>query len=228
MKLILKLEFDSDNKVSNVSIINTEYDDKDSEVVLEDSVITQPVVVVDEDDKFMDYNNPKRSSLINVVKHFESFYSKAYLDPVNIPTIGYGTIKYSNGKKVSLGETITEPDAIKEMMYELKYMYKQVKPLIKVKLNDNQINAVMSFCYNCGVGNFKTSTLLKRINEKNFNDVPNQFMRWINAGGKPLKGLWRRRLSEAMLFKGITDIPKKAPSNFSQIKYFPSNYKDYI
>ncbi len=67
----------------------------------------------------------------------------------------------------------------------------------------------MSFAYNCGVQAFKNSTLLKKINANQLDEVPNQLMKWINANGKALPGLWRRRLAEALLFMGIKEIPSK-------------------
>lgn len=176
-------------------------------------------------------NLEDHSQLIRLVKHFESFYSKAYLDPVGIPTIGYGTIQYSNGNKVKLGDTITEDDAINEMMLELNQKFKAIKDSIKVPLNTNQWDALLSFAYNVGEGALKNSTLLKKVNEGNFDEVPSQFMRWINAGGRPLAGLWRRRLAEALLFQGkLYKIPEssKIPTDYASIKYFPEEYNQYV
>lgn len=176
-------------------------------------------------------NIKDHEQLIRLVKHFESFFPKAYLDPVKIPTIGYGTIKYENGNKVKLGDKITEEEAINEMLYELNQKYNAIKPHIKVELNTNQIDALVSFAYNVGEGALIKSTLLKKVNEGKFDEVPTQFMKWINAGGRPLKGLWRRRFAEALLFQGLlTKVPEstRIPANYAEIKYFPNDYTRFV
>lgn len=167
-------------------------------------------------------------ALAKIVKAFEGFFSKAYKDPVGIWTIGYGTIKYADGTKVKPGDTITEDKAINEMVRELEGKWSTIKPYIKVPLNDNQVAAILSFSYNCGSGAFLKSSILQCINARDFKGAKNSFMKWINAGGKPFKGLWRRRLAEAMLFSGDSRIPTKVPNNFASIKYFPADYESYI
>ena len=69
---------------------------------------------------------------------------------------------------------------------------------------------------------------MKKLNAGNFEAIPNELMKWINASGKPQPGLWRRRLAEALLWQGITQIPKKYDKNFASIKYFPNNWKNYL
>ena len=78
------------------------------------------------------------SNLINLVKTFESFFSKAYRCPAGVTTIGYGTIKYSNGKNVQLGETITKEQAEIELNREIEEKWNGIKGLILVPLNVNQ------------------------------------------------------------------------------------------
>ena len=109
--------------------------------------------------------------------------------------------------------------------------FKAIRDSIKVPLNTNQWDALLSFAYNVGEGALKNSTLLKKVNEGNFDEVPSQFMRWINAGGRPLAGLWRRRLAEALLFQGkLYKIPEssKIPTDYASIKYFPEEYNQYV
>ena len=168
------------------------------------------------------------SNLINLVKTFESFFSKAYRCPAGVTTIGYGTIKYSNGKNVQLGETITKEQAEIELNREIEEKWNGIKGLILVPLNVNQQDALVSFAYNCGVQAFKNSTLLKKINANQLDEVPNQLMKWINANGKALPGLWRRRLAEALLFMGIKEIPAKYDNDYANMKYFPADWKKYI
>ena len=74
---------------------------------------------------------------------------------------------------------------------------------MEVELTQEQFDALVVWVYNLGPTNFKNSTLLKRINEGNFEDVPYQMKRWNKAGGKVLLGLERRREAEAKMFQGL-------------------------
>lgn len=138
---------------------------------------------------------------IDLIKSFEGLKLTAYLDSVKVPTIGYGTIKYPDGKAVKLGDKITKKQAEEYIKADLEYFTKNVKQSLTKELTENQFNALVSFTYNLGVGNLKSSTLLKRVN-LNPEDpaIRTEFMKWINAGGKPLEGLKRRREAEADLY----------------------------
>jgi GH24 family phage-related lysozyme (muramidase) len=72
--------------------------------------------------------------------------------------------------------------------------------MVKVTLRQNQFDALVSFVFNLGAGNFAGSTLLKMVNASDFNNAAGQFIRWNRAGGKVLTGLTRRREAEAALF----------------------------
>lgn len=170
----------------------------------------------------------KHENLINLIKHFEDFEPKAYVCEGGKWTIGYGTTIYANGKAVKEGETITLDKAIIEMNREIEEKAQGIAKYIKVPLNPNQLDALVSFAYNVGLGNFQKSTLLKKLNNGDYAAIPNELMKWINASGKPWAGLWRRRLAEALLFQGITQVPKKYDKNFANIKYFPTNWKNYL
>ena len=68
-------------------------------------------------------------------------------------------------------------------------------------INQNQFDALVSFCYNLGVNAFEGSTLRRLINANpNDPNIPAQFERWDNAGGKQLPGLYTRRVKEAQLY----------------------------
>lgn len=139
---------------------------------------------------------------INLIKKYEGFYSKPYLDPVGIPTIGYGITYYPDGKKVTLKDkTLTNEQATDLLKITLTNYENSVNNLVKINLNQNQFDALVSFCYNLGATNLKKSTLLKKVN-KNPNDptIRNEFKKWVNAGGKKLNGLVKRRNEEADLY----------------------------
>jgi lysozyme len=136
-----------------------------------------------------------------ITKH-EGLSLKPYLCPAKIPTIGYGNTYYSDGKRVTLlDKDITKQQAF-EMFKEIANRFaKRVEELVITELTQNQFNALVSFAYNIGTGNFSSSTLLKKVN-KNPNDLTlkAEFLRWNKAGGKVLNGLTNRRNEEADLY----------------------------
>jgi len=136
-----------------------------------------------------------------ITKH-EGLSLKPYLCPAKIPTIGYGNTYYSDGKRVTLlDKEITKQQAF-DMFKEIANRFgKRVDELVTSNINQNQFNALVSFAYNVGTGNFSSSTLLKKVN-KNPNDltIKAEFLRWNKAGGKVLNGLTNRRNEEADLY----------------------------
>jgi lysozyme len=136
-----------------------------------------------------------------ITKH-EGLSLKPYLCPAKIPTIGYGNTYYSDGKRVTLlDKDITKQQAF-DMFKEIANRFgKRVDELVTSNINQNQFNALVSFAYNVGTGNFSSSTLLKKIN-KNPNDLTlkAEFLRWNKAGGKVINGLTNRRNEEADLY----------------------------
>ena len=143
---------------------------------------------------------------IDLIKSFEGLFLKAYLDPVQIPTIGYGTIKYPNGKKVTMADpAITEAQATEYLTFEVNEKAEGVEKLVKVSLNDNEFAALVSFSYNVGTGALGSSTLLKKLNAGDRAGAADEFLRWNKAGGKELPGLTRRRKAERELFLKPTE-----------------------
>lgn len=139
---------------------------------------------------------------IDLVKSFEGFFSKPYLCPANVPTIGYGTILYPNGKKVTLQDLpIDEKKAIEFMRFELNQKAKEVDAMTTDAVNQRQFDSLVSFAYNCGSGALKGSTLLKRVNSNPQDlSIVDAFLMWTKADGKTLNGLVRRRKAEAKLY----------------------------
>ena len=74
--------------------------------------------------------------------------------------------------------------------------------MVNEDLKQNEFDALVSWVYNLGSSNLSSSTLLQKLNTKEWDDVPNQIKRWNKAGGKVLQGLIRRREAEALLFEG--------------------------
>ena len=137
------------------------------------------------------------SNGIDLIKHYEGCETEAYLCPANVWTIGYGHIK-----GVKEGDVITEQQAHDMLVEELEEYEGYVNTKVTVDLNQDQFDALVSWVYNLGSGNFTGSTLLKVLNSGDYAGVPEQILRWNKANGQVLEGLSRRRESEAELFSG--------------------------
>jgi lysozyme len=141
------------------------------------------------------------SKLRELVKHFEGCKLTSYVCSAGHNTIGYGNTFYENGVKVKPGDKITQQRAEELLDVILIKFVQQTNELIKSNVNQNQRDALTDFAYNCGVGNLKSSTLLKLVNANpNDPEIRAQFMRWNKGGGKVLNGLTRRREAEANLY----------------------------
>lgn len=133
---------------------------------------------------------------LDLIKQFEGLELKAYKDSVGVVTIGYG----STGPHVSMGMVITQEQAESLLKQDVSRFEKGVSDLVKVPLNQNQFDALVSFSFNLGLGNLKSSTLLRKLNSLDYVGTANEFPRWNKAGGVVLKGLTRRREAEKALF----------------------------
>ncbi len=139
---------------------------------------------------------------IDLIKRFEGYKSKPYLDPNGIPTIGYGNTYYPDGRKVRLNDpSINESVANQLLMTMLQKFESVVFSNVTSKINQNQFDALVSFCYNVGDFNFRKSTLLRKVNVNPYDKlIRDEFQRWNKSGGKVLVGLSRRREAEWNLF----------------------------
>lgn len=139
---------------------------------------------------------------IELIKQFEGLSLKPYLDKVNIPTIGFGSTYYEDGTKVTLKDKpITEERAIELLEFIANKTFSEnINKVVKVPLNQNQFDALVSFAYNIGNKNFNWSTLLKKLNQSDYEGASLEFGRWNQASGKILSGLVLRRQKEKELF----------------------------
>lgn len=141
------------------------------------------------------------SSCIELIKQFEGFRSKPYLCPAGVATIGYGSTYYADGSKVKIkDDSITEEEAVELLYTTISQYVDAVNKYVTVDINQNQFDALVDFAYNAGVGALQKSTLLKKVNAKDFVGAASEFGRWVKAGGKVLNGLVRRREKEKELF----------------------------
>lgn len=138
---------------------------------------------------------------IDLIKYFEGFEEEVYLDAVGLPTIGYGHLL----TKQELAEgTFTNGISKIEAEYllskDVHFAERAVLRLIRVPLSNGQFDALVSFTFNLGSGSLQRSTLRRKLNREEYYAIPNELMRWVNAGGRRLKGLVRRRQAESDLF----------------------------
>jgi len=136
---------------------------------------------------------------VDLIKHFEGFISKPYLCPARVATIGYGSTKYGDGKKVKLNDkAINENEATLLLKNTLIIYENIVNKKVKVQLKQSQFDALVSHTYNTGGSN----TLFNLINnEANDESIKKWFeTKYISANGKVLKGLVERRKAESKLY----------------------------
>lgn len=135
-------------------------------------------------------------------KEFEGFRAKPYLCPANVPTIGYGSTRYPDGRKVTLDDlpiTRAEAEEILRWQLQREFLAGVLRACPSLVAHPQALNAIVDFAYNLGVGRLQTSTLRRRINQGDWEGAKEQLMRWVRGGGRVLPGLVRRRKAEAAL-----------------------------
>jgi lysozyme len=131
---------------------------------------------------------------LNLIKNWETCELVAYVCPAGVLTIGWG----HTGHDVRRGMKITQAEADGLLIRDVAIASRAVERLVKVPISDNQFSALVSFVFNVGETQFKTSTLLRLLNEGK--DCTGQFARWNKSKGKVLNGLTKRREEEKVLF----------------------------
>lgn len=157
--------------------------------------------------------SPKGVALIKEFEHCKEPVPggfKAYRDPVNVLTIGWGHTN-DNGRQFTANSVWTQEECDAEFLKDMAHFENAVSRHVTVPLNQDEFDALVSFTYNLGEGSLERSTLLKKLNAGDFAGAAREFPRWNKADGKVLAGLVRRRASEALLFQSIPD------SNFDGI-----------
>lgn len=134
---------------------------------------------------------------IDLIKKFEGFAPYAYLCPAGVVTIGYG-----HTKGVRLGQTCTEAEAEQFLKEDLEMAEAEVNKVAnEVKLTQGNFDSLVSFTFNLGINNFKTSTLRKKVlNDPADTTIMGEFGKWVYVKGKISPGLQRRRLEESKLY----------------------------
>jgi len=145
---------------------------------------------------------------LDLIKRFEGCLRRIpdgryapYLCPANVPTVGWGTTTYDNGRRVALkDEPITAEECDRHFAHELRDNEAAVDRLTATRLHPFMRGALVSFVYNCGSGAYQGSTLRRRVNDGEWDDVPRELAKWRMGGGRVLPGLVRRRADEGKLF----------------------------
>lgn len=134
---------------------------------------------------------------LNLIKHFEGLRLQAYQCSAGVWTVGYG-----HTADVRSGDVIDEAQAGILLLRDVAASEKTVRQHVKVPLSQGQFDALVSFVFNLGRGNFRTSALLRKLNAGDYAGAANELPRWVHAGGLRLPGLVRRREAERNLFMG--------------------------
>lgn len=141
-------------------------------------------------------------SLLKIIEEEEGWSSKPYLCPAGKWTIGFGSTFWEDGKPVKKDDKPIDKE--RGRMIVQAHFAREVVPaldsLVKVPITQNQFDALADFIYNVGAANFASSTLLRKLNAKDYAGAAAEFPRWNKGGGKVLDGLVRRRKKEQDLF----------------------------
>jgi lysozyme len=141
---------------------------------------------------------------LDLIEHYESFAPRKYICPAGKPTIGYGHVILPTESNLNTA-VLSKEEAIDILTKDVARFEAAVSKLVKVPLEQNEFDALISFVFNLGEGNLASSTLLKVINENMKSEAYNQFLRWnkseVQGKMTELEGLTKRRKSEAILFR---------------------------
>ena len=132
---------------------------------------------------------------LELIKRFEGVRLSAYDDGVGVWTIGVG-----HTKGVKPGDVSTAEQVDQWLREDAQEAEQAVNRLVRSPLSQAQFDALVSFVFNLGAGALERSTLLKRLNGRDYDAAANEFLRWNIAGGRVLAGLTKRRIAERMLF----------------------------
>ena len=155
---------------------------------------------------------------IRFLRQAEGVRSDVYKDSAGLPTIGVGHLltqsELSSGKIIIDGEPVKYGEGLSNhhidelLKQDVDRFEKAIAEYVKVPLYQNQFDALVSFSFNVGVGAFKNSTLLKVLNARDYDKVPEQLKRWVYSSRKKVQGLVNRRNSEIALWReNVSDEP---------------------
>ena len=124
-----------------------------------------------------------------IIMNFEGKSNTIYPDPVEIPTVCYGHVLTPTDHK----GTYTDKECMTLLLQDIGIAEKAVERYVKVDITPDQKEALVSFVYNVGSGNFRSSTLLRKLNKGDIVGACNEMPRWVYSKGIKLRGLVKRR-----------------------------------
>lgn len=159
---------------------------------------------------------PVNSATISLIKKWEGFVASPAPDPIGLPTVGYGHLCQTSGcSEVPYPFPLTTTTATSLLNSDLTTYTKCISDYINdnIRLNENQYGALVSWAFNVGCGNAKSSTLISRLNAgQSPNTVASEELpKWVYAGGQVLPGLVNRRNDEIALFKTASSVISHPP-----------------
>ena len=173
---------------------------------------------------------------LEIIKKYESLHDgdltqiglQPKMCPAGVWTEGYGHAIYYKGKQLrgienkklayQLSKIKTEAEADSLLMKDVDIVELQVLKYVDIPLYQEHLDALISFCYNIGEGNFRKSTLLKKLNSGDYRGASEEFKKWNRGGGRILPGLTKRRETERELFCEGIDKHKETTNYFASLK----------
>lgn len=144
---------------------------------------------------------------LNLIKKWEALRLSAYLCAAGVPTIGYGSTRHPNGKKVILGEKLASEKEATQLLLATLAPFEDAVNKHLPNLNQCQFDALVAFAYNVGTGALVKSTLMRKAKANPADpSIVDEFLKWNKAGGKALTGLTNRRREEANLYFSLCNI----------------------
>jgi lysozyme len=134
---------------------------------------------------------------LKLTEQFEACRLIGYADVKGVPTGGYG----HTGPEVYVGMQITQLQAEQWLLQDVQHAVNAVNALVTVPLTQGEFDALCDFTFNCGAGALASSTLLRLLNNGDYQGAAEQFERWDLAGGQVVAGLLRRRQAEVQEFQ---------------------------
>lgn len=134
------------------------------------------------------------------IKLHEGFSSTSYLCPAGYLTVGYGHV-VKPSEAIQFLNPISDKEATNLLLQDIMEAEHSVSRLTKIMLSQGQFDALVSFTFNLGSGAYQRSTLRQKVNREEHHVVPEEFLKWVWAGGRRLKGLEVRRLGEVRLYQ---------------------------
>lgn len=161
---------------------------------------------------------------LKAIREHEGVRNKAYLDSGGVWTVGVGHTAARGAPIPKKGLVLTDEEVLEVLDRDLDHFEGKVNGLVKVPLSQNQFDALVSLCFNIGEGAFANSTLLRKLNNKDYQGAADQFLVWVKVGGKKVQGLVNRRVKERSLFLNPVSAvrtPEVAPEPIKEVPATP-------